>query len=88
MRIYNNTFEADGVKVGVKWLRPRMLEFFKSVLYQIENEECADIVGISFLCVCRNLQKTRVRILMDGGVKLKSNFKYYDEYENKDKPCR
>lgn len=51
MQIYNNTFEVDGVKVGVKWLRPRMLNFFKSVLYQIENKEYADIVG-HFFFVC------------------------------------
>ena len=51
MRIYNNMLEVDGVKVGVKWLCPRMLKFFNSVLYQIENEECADIVG-HFFFVC------------------------------------
>lgn len=51
MLIYNNMFEVDGVKVGVKWLRPRMLKFFQSVLYQIENEECANIVG-HFFFVC------------------------------------
>ncbi len=27
MRIYNNMLEVDGMKVGVKWLRPRMLKF-------------------------------------------------------------
>ena len=42
--------------------------------------------AISEHCMEKQLQKIRVRILMDGGVKLKSNFKYYDEYENKDKP--
>ena len=51
MRIYNNMLDVDGVKVGVKWLRTRMLKFFNSVLYQIENEECADIVG-HFFFVC------------------------------------
>lgn len=49
--LYNNTLEVDGVKVGLKWLRPRMMKFFISVLYQIENKECADIVG-HFFFVC------------------------------------
>lgn len=53
--LYNNTLEVDGVKVGLRWLRPRMLKFFLCVLYQIENEECADIVGHFFFECMSNL---------------------------------
>ena len=50
--LYHNELEVDGVKVGVNYIRPRMLKFFQCVLYQIENKDAADICGnFFFTCI-------------------------------------
>ena len=56
--LYHNFMRVDDVRVGVKFILPRMMVFFRSVLYQIENEEMANVVGNFFFeCIGKLMER-------------------------------